>query len=128
MICETCAIFVFNVVHVGENLLAYVCGSKDRQDSKCILFHVFIFIGESIPCFENELVRFWVVFSFTPIVSLSKISLLTGYIFKVSCQTSKLRYSCVLVVNVGQFYFKIRLTQNKVDLPMQSYLVQMDRC
>lgn len=31
--------FAFNKVHVGEHLLTYICGSKDRQDSKCIRLH-----------------------------------------------------------------------------------------
>ena len=53
--CETCAISVFNVIHFGEKLLTYVCGSKDRQHSKYILFHVFIHIGESASCFKNQI-------------------------------------------------------------------------
>ena len=42
--------FVFNKVHVGEDLLTYVSGSEDRQDPKCILFHVHVSVGDGIPC------------------------------------------------------------------------------
>lgn len=42
MVCEASAVFVCNTVHGGEQLLTYVCGSEDRQDSKCIFLHVYV--------------------------------------------------------------------------------------
>ena len=87
-ICETCVISVFNVVHVGEKLLTYVCGSKDRQDSKCLLFHVSYTLGRAF--------------------HVSKINW-SGF-GRVSILLQLLGYQYVFAGFVGQFYFKIRLT------------------
>ena len=99
--------FAFNKVHVGEHLLTYICWSKDRQDSKCIIFHIPINVGDSIPSFEHKVVRFGEAFNITPFVILSKNGLLTGNIFKVCYQAFKLGHP---YVSVGQFHLKIRLT------------------
>lgn len=53
-----CAVFAFNKIHVGEHLLTYICGSKDQQDSKCVLFHVHINIRDSTQSFEHKFVWF----------------------------------------------------------------------
>ncbi|XP_063281803.1 uncharacterized protein LOC134566018 [Pelobates fuscus] len=75
-------------VHVGEDLLTYKCGTEDRQDSKCILFHVYISVGDGIPCFEYKFVLFGKVFNITPFMILSQNGLLTGNILKSSGQGS----------------------------------------
>lgn len=82
--------FVFNIVHVGEDLLTYICGAEDRQDSKCILFHVYISVGDGIPCFEYKFVLFGKVFNITPFMILSQNGLLTGNILKSSGQAFEL--------------------------------------
>ena len=78
------AISVFNVqwFMFGEKLCT--CRFNDQQGSKCILFHVIVSMRRAFHILKIKCFGFGrcSLFGFTPFVTLSKIGLLAGYIFK----------------------------------------------